>query len=253
MIELKDAVVELGGKEIIKQTSTRISGKTVLLGPNGSGKTTLLRAMAGVIPYRGSIMINGIEVKRARNVNAISTNLPEAFVLGLTMEDVIYLYEEIKQLDGEKAREMLREVGITDLKKKVYELSAGQGVLFRTIIALSSEPEVILLDEPFENVDAAKRYKVANWIKEFGKEGVIVTHELDIAKTFKSYDSLIILEGRLHGLVNLGELLDSTIEEGEVPGAILYMNVGGRKFSLIKQGKGKKFEDLILLDRIYNI
>jgi len=49
--------------------------------------------------------------------------------------------------------------------KAIYKLSAGQSVLVRTLIALTTDSKMILIDEPFENVDVAKRRMIVNWLK----------------------------------------------------------------------------------------
>ncbi|MCS7111138.1 MAG: ATP-binding cassette domain-containing protein [Ignisphaera sp.] len=113
----------------------------LLLGPNGSRKTTLLRAIAGIVPYRGSIRIDGMEVSKIRNYTNLSSNLQEAFSIGVKLKDIIYLYEELKGIDSTLAKEMLREVGMVDLEKKIYELSDGQRVLFRNCLALAFKPK----------------------------------------------------------------------------------------------------------------
>ncbi len=253
MIELDNVSINLNKVSIIRDVTAKIDSKVILLGPNGSGKTTLLKAIAGIIPYMGSIRVNGNEVKRARNLNLLSTNLPEAYSLGRTVEDVIYLYQELKSIPESNVKELLRSVGFNDLKKEIYGLSAGQGVILRTVMALASDPQVVLLDEPFENVDAAKKFKIVQWLKEYGKEGIIVTHEIDMAAMFKESPTFMILEGRLYGPVSMGGLMECSIEEGSHPGSLMEVQVGNRKFSFVKEGKGKKMKDMVILDRIYNI
>ncbi|MFP3218780.1 MAG: ATP-binding cassette domain-containing protein [Acidianus sp.] len=132
MIELKDVHVYYD-KEVIRGVNMKVDGEKVLLpGPNGSGKSTLLSAIAGIIPYKGSIRIDGMEVRNINNHNAVATNLPQAFSIGLTIDDVIEIYDELKGLKINVKAE-LEKLGIKT-NKKIYQLSAGQGVnhLFST-------------------------------------------------------------------------------------------------------------------------
>ncbi|MBS7637148.1 ATP-binding cassette domain-containing protein [Candidatus Bathyarchaeota archaeon] len=240
-----------GKKAAVRNANATISGEKILLmGPNGSGKTTLLRAIAGIIPYQGSIKVDDEEVSRIKNHNYLATNLPEVFCIGVKLKDIIYVYEELKNVDGTLAREMLKDVGITELNKKIYELSAGQQILFRNCLALASKPKILLMDEPFENVDVAKRKTVVGWIMEFGKEGIIVTHEIDMAKLFITWKASLILEGKLYKTIGIGELLSLSLQKGAVPDAILVIEVGENKFSLVK-GEGYKVEDMSVIDKIY--
>ena len=59
MITVEDLRVKLGGSEVLKGVDAVFRGKHVVLGPNGSGKTTLFRAIAGLVPYKGRIEIDG--------------------------------------------------------------------------------------------------------------------------------------------------------------------------------------------------
>ncbi|WP_052302245.1 ATP-binding cassette domain-containing protein [Acidianus hospitalis] len=126
MIELKDVHV-FYDKEVIKGVNMKVDGeKVLLLGPNGSGKSTLLSAIAGIIPYKGSIRIDGMEVRNIKNYNAVATNLPQAFSIGLTIDDVIEIYDELKGLKINVKAE-LEKLGIKT-NNRIYQLSAGQGV-----------------------------------------------------------------------------------------------------------------------------
>ncbi|BDC17740.1 ATP-binding cassette domain-containing protein [Acidianus sp. HS-5] len=252
MIELNDVRVYYDRKETIKGVNAKVDGeKVLLLGPNGSGKTTLLSAIAGIIPYKGSIRIDGVEVRDVKNYNTVATNLPQAFSMGVTIDDIIEIYEEIKGLKIDVKAE-LEKLGIKT-NKRVYQLSAGQSVLVRTLIALATDPKVILVDEPFENVDVAKRRAVVNWLKEYGKEGIIVTHEVDIAKLFKNHKAYIIVEGKLFGPITVEDLLSSSVVVGEDPSALLTLEINGKKVSLVKGDKGYKMDAIGNLERLYNL
>ncbi|BDB98256.1 ATP-binding cassette domain-containing protein [Saccharolobus caldissimus] len=255
MIDLQNVSIYYGKGRIIKDVNMSINSKVLLLGPNGSGKSTLLRAIAGIIPYKGHILVDGKEVFSLKNENILSTNLPEAYVLGLTINDVIYVYEEIKGIDKELVIGMLDKMGLRSiLKKKVYQLSTGQSVIFRDVLALASGAKIILLDEPFENVDLGKRKLLAEWIKEYGKEGIIVTHEIDMVNYFKDLSTYLIFEGKIYGPIVAKDFLESSIVEGSVTGnSLLTFEVAGKKFSLIRGNVGRRVENLTSLDRLYTL
>ena len=229
--------------------------KVIVLGPNGSGKTTILRAISGLIPYSGSILINGHEVRSIRNFLGYSTNLPEAYQIGITAEDIAYIYEELKGLDMELFHEIIDALNLEEevLRRPLYALSAGQSVLVRTALALASRPEIYGLDEPFENVDPARRHVIAMYIKEIGREGIMVTHEVDMLSEFRHYKVYFLLSGKLQGPVKVADLLESSIVEGERGDAIIVLDVMGKKVSLVKGDVGMKFSYLGSLNRIYGV
>ncbi len=72
MIELRDTTISVGGGAfVVRNVNMEVNGKAVLIGPpNGSGKSTLLRAICGLIPYEGSIKIDGMEVNEVRGLHA---------------------------------------------------------------------------------------------------------------------------------------------------------------------------------------
>lgn len=251
MIKIEKLKVVAGDFEIIKNADMNITDKVILLGPNGSGKTTLLRCICGIRNYKGYIYVDGMEVKNVRKLNSLSCNLPEAWSLGLTLNDKLEIYEEIKDLDISLAKEMLKQIGMSNLKKKYYELSSGQNIMFYTILALASRPKHLIIDEPFENVDYAKRKIIANWLREIGLEGIIVTHELDMLELFEEYDVYLIFEGKVFGHVKVKDFLESSFISGEDRNAILTVEIKGRKYSLIKTQEGNKVKSLMNLDKLY--
>jgi len=255
MIDLQNVSIYYGKDRIIKDVNMSINTKVLLLGPNGSGKSTLLRAIAGIIPYKGHILVDGKEVFSLKNENILSTNLPEAYVLDLTINDVIYVYEEIKGIDKELVIGMLDKMGLRSiLKKRIYELSTGQSVIFRDVLTLASGAKIILLDEPFENVDLGKRKLLAEWIKEYGKEGIIVTHEIDMVSYFKDLSTYLIFEGKIYGPIIAKDFLESSIIEGSATdNSLLTFEVAGRKFSLVRGNVGRRVENLTSLDRLYTL
>ncbi|MBB5254320.1 ATP-binding cassette domain-containing protein [Sulfurisphaera ohwakuensis] len=260
MIELKNVGITLSSKGSekfsLENINLKVDGeKVIILGPNGSGKTTLIRAISGLLPYTGSILIDGNEVRKIRNYTGYSTNLQEAYEIGITVKDVVYLYEEFKGLDSELFLEIIKALNLSNeiLNKKLYVLSAGQSVLVRTTLALASRPKIFGLDEPFENVDAARRFVISRYIKEYGKEGILVTHELDMLSLYKDYKAYFLVGNKLQGPVSVSELLESSIVEGERRDALLTLEVMGKKISIVKGDTGMKFGALGSLNRLYGI
>jgi len=166
----------------------------VLLGHSGCGKTTTLRLIAGLErPDSGEIMIDNQLV--AGHGTWIE---PENRRVGLVFQDYAlfpHLSVEknilfgLNRYPGDKKSRvaaMLELAGMNGLGKRMpHELSGGQQQRVALARALAPEPDVILLDEPFSNLDAALRHRmrqeVRNMIKQTGVTSVFVTHDQEEA------------------------------------------------------------------------
>ncbi|MBA4251996.1 MAG: ABC transporter ATP-binding protein [Chlorobiaceae bacterium] len=166
-----------------------------LLGPSGSGKTTILRLLAGLErPNEGCISIDGLKV--ASHSNWIP---PEQRGVGVVFQDyalfphltvfknIAFGLKELnkKEIDA-KVKEMLELVGLSDLGKRYpHELSGGQQQRIALARALAPAPKVMLLDEPFSNLDADLRFEIRTETKRIlqkkGTTTILVTHDQEEA------------------------------------------------------------------------
>ena len=169
-----------------------------LLGPSGCGKTTLLRAIAGLQAIsHGSISINGeclsgehtFVASERRGIGMIFQDY--ALFPHLTVsENVLF---GVKDLDNvqrkERLQEMLQLVKLEGLEARFpHELSGGQQQRVSIARALAYEPELLLLDEPFSNIDSQVRNEMMLEIRQILKQrnvsAVFVTHSKDEAFVF---------------------------------------------------------------------
>ena len=181
-----------------------------LLGPSGCGKTTLLRAIAGFAPLQaGRIAIMGREVSGAgvqvpteqRNVGMVFQDY--ALFPHLTVQGNVGFGLHGLTAGAAKARvqEMLRMVGLESLAQRyVHELSGGQQQRVALARALAPKPQLLLLDEPFSNLDVSLREHLAREVrallKATGTTAVLVTH--DQQEAFAVADFVAVLaEGRV--------------------------------------------------------
>jgi iron(III) transport system ATP-binding protein len=171
-----------------------IAGEVLaLLGPSGCGKTTTLRLVAGFErPDGGSIRISGREVAtdrvfvpaERRRVGVVFQEY--ALFPHLTVRSNIgYGLRERRERDT-RVDEMLDLVGLGGLgERKPHELSGGQQQRVALARALAPRPDLVLLDEPFSNLDAALRARVRaevrTILREAGATAVVVTHDQEEA------------------------------------------------------------------------
>jgi iron(III) transport system ATP-binding protein len=163
-----------------------------VLGPSGCGKTTALRMIAGFeTPDDGEIEIDG------RIVAGKGVNLPpEKRRAGMVFQDYALFphlnvrrniaYGLAKGRGKERLRELVELVGLQGLEERLpHELSGGQQQRVALARTLASEPSVLLLDEPFSNLDvklrAQVRQDVRRVIQAAGTTAVFVTHDQDEA------------------------------------------------------------------------
>lgn len=228
-----------------------------LLGPSGCGKTTLLRCIAGFEhPGSGSIQIGGKVVSgaglatptppEARRVGVVfqeAALFPHLSVLGNVAFGlargrglVSRLVRGPGRIERARAREMLDLVGLADkADRRPGELSGGEQQRVALARALAPEPEVVLLDEPFANLDRSLRLtlrrEVRDALKACGATAILVTHDQDEAFTMADRVG-VMLDGeiaqidtperiyehpadtRVASMVGRGALLDASIEEG---------------------------------------
>lgn len=180
-----------------------------LLGPSGCGKTTILRLIAGLEkPDRGDIIIG------ERIVSGAEWVPPEKRRIGLVFQDYalfphMTVFKNIafgltgcsKKELKQKVMEMLDIVGLSDMAQRYpHELSGGQQQRVALARALAPSPQVMLLDEPFSNLDADLRKELRSETKRILKESatttILVTHDQEEA--FSLSDRVGVLNnGRL--------------------------------------------------------
>ena len=186
-----------------------------LLGPSGCGKTTLLRAIAGLQPIsQGTIKINGDALSsdnvfipsEQRGVGMIFQDY--ALFPHLTVADnILFGVKGLNKIERQaRLDEMLELVKLAGLSKRYpHELSGGQQQRVSIARALAYQPQLLLLDEPFSNIDAQVRnemmLEIRNILKQRNVSAVFVTHSKDEAFVFA--DKLTLFkEGSIiqHGL-----------------------------------------------------
>lgn len=175
-----------------------------IVGESGSGKTTLIRLIAGLErPDQGSIELNG------KLVSSIKTLLPaEKRKIGFVfqeyalfphltlLENVLYGISKEKN-KKQRAIEMLALVGLTSLENRFpHQLSGGQQQRVALARALAPKPQLLILDEPFSNLDAMLRLQLRNQIfdiiKKTGVTAIFVTHDTQDALSVA--DEILILQ-----------------------------------------------------------
>ncbi|MFX0122341.1 MAG: ABC transporter ATP-binding protein [Candidatus Hodarchaeota archaeon] len=153
----------------------------LLLGPNGSGKSTLLRMVASLLtPSKGNILIYGYNTrKRNRGLLYLLGFMPEeckfhSGISGLTFLSYLSKLMGLKNPKN-RAMEIIDEFGLTkwrDIDVSAY--SEGMRQRLGLCSALLNEPRVLLLDEPYDNLDQEMRTKLRVFLQEYTENNNIV-------------------------------------------------------------------------------
>jgi iron(III) transport system ATP-binding protein len=189
-----------------------------LLGPSGCGKTTLLRLIAGFErPERGSVRIAGREV-----AGASRWLVPERRGVGMVFQDYA-LFPHLdawrnacfglrRGQDTSRAAWLLDLLGLQGLERRYpHELSGGQRQRLALARALAPGPSVVLLDEPFSNLDVEVRLRLRSELpivlSQCGASGLIVTHDPEEALAI--CDRVAVLnDGELHQCATPRDLVE---------------------------------------------
>lgn len=162
------------------------------LGPSGCGKTTLLKIIADLLqPTGGAVQVVGLTAEAARRTHKYSMVFQNAALLDWrTVEDNVALPLEMQHVPKAKQAEIIRrQLDIVDLngyaRSYPYELSGGMQQRVGIARALATDPEILLLDEPFSALDEFTRERLHGDIlriwRETGKTVVFVTHNISEA------------------------------------------------------------------------
>ena len=212
LLDVKDLRKAYGQKQILNNLSFSVNkGEVVgLLGPNGAGKTTAFYLTMGLIkPDSGQIFFNSEDItklpihKRSHKGIGYLAQEPSVF-RQLTVEENILCILEITtpKLQDRKQRleQLLSELHLESLaKKKACTLSGGERRRLEITRALITNPSLLLLDEPFANIDPKTIYDVKMMIRLLKQKGIsILITDHNAREIFSIVDrNYLIQDGRV--------------------------------------------------------
>ncbi|WP_409299772.1 ABC transporter ATP-binding protein [Peribacillus sp. SCS-155] len=197
MIEIRGVMKKYGRKKILDGVSfTANKGEiTCLIGLNGVGKTTTLKAIMGLTPFKGEILVDGQKVTK-KSFEKI-TYIPDAITMlpQMTIRDALdFMKDFYAPWNGERAAELLEFFHLNE-QSRISELSKGNTAKANLLLGLAMDVDYILMDEPFSGIDIFTREQIAEVFASHLIEdrGVIITtHEIgDIEHLI---DKVVLLE-----------------------------------------------------------
>lgn len=186
-------------------------GQTIgLVGNNGAGKTTLFSLILDLIePSSGFVSIDGEKVNESENwKNKVGAFIDETFLIGyLTPEEYFYFLGELRGQSKANVDEFLKNFTdffngeILNAKKFIRDLSKGNMKKVGIIGALIGTPAIIILDEPFANLDPSTQIKLKNLIRDWSQnsDSTFLISSHDLAHTTEVCERIVV--------INKGELV----------------------------------------------
>ncbi len=167
MIEMKHVHKQFDRLQALENVNLSIQKGSIygLIGSNGAGKTTLIKLLAGI--YRqdqGDILVDGTPVYENISLKQKIFYIPDQpFVFShYTTTQMAYFYKSCYPSWSEERFEKLAQLFEVHLKKKIQTFSKGWQRQIAFILALSANPEILILDEPLDGLDPVVREKVKN-------------------------------------------------------------------------------------------
>jgi ABC-2 type transport system ATP-binding protein len=190
-IELKDLAKSFGDVRAVRGIDVAISaGETVaLLGPNGAGKSTTIDMLLGLLdPDGGSVSVFGAPPRAAIDAGAVGAMLQTgALIRDVTVRELVEMMGSLYP-SPLGTGEVLELVGISDIAdRKTQKLSGGQTQRVRFAVALVSNPDLLVLDEPTVAMDVEARHGFWSAMRSFaagGKTVLFATHYLEEADAY---------------------------------------------------------------------
>lgn len=227
MIEIKNLTKSYNGVKVVDNISLKVNDGEIFafIGHNGAGKTTTIKSIVGINNFdSGEIFINGKSiVKDAVNAKKEIAYVPDNPDLYENMKAIDFInficdmYETTSSVRMKNIIKYAKMFEIEDkLNNEISTYSHGMKQKIALIAALSHDPKVLIMDEPFVGLDPKAVFDMKNIMKEMCKEGKCIffsTHILDVAE--KLCDRVaIIKKGKIVTVGKMKEIMgDESLEE----------------------------------------
>jgi len=207
MIEIQNLAKKYSSQTVLDISLLKIpAGQTFgLIGNNGAGKTTLFSCLLDLIkPTKGNVINNQVDVSISEDWKSFTTAfLDETFLIGYLMpEEYFYFIGELRGVSKREVDQFLNQFEdlfngeILKGKKYIRDLSKGNQKKVGIVAALIGEPEVIILDEPFANLDPTTQIRLKKIIKKLSQDRniTVLISSHDLQDVTEVSERIVLLE-----------------------------------------------------------
>ena len=200
LIETRGLGMRFGGVQAVREVDFVLAERELrcLIGPNGAGKSTFFKMLTGQLhPTSGTVRFRGQDISRAepheiaRLGVGIKTQVPNVFD-GLTVRENLWL-AAARMKRGARARtvvdDMLERVGLTAIASRIVgQLAHGQRQWVELGVVLSTDPDLVLLDEPAAGMTDKEVARTAELVSEINrtKALIVVEHDMQFIRMIAS-------------------------------------------------------------------
>ena len=226
MLKAENITVRYGEHTIVDNLSFHLEEEQwlMLAGPNGAGKSTLIETISQGVPYTGTLLLDGKDIRRckaaqlARRIGVLSQKNTVGY--GYTVEEVValgrYAYTSgfLSARDQDAQEQVDRALELTGLTSfrhaSVLTLSGGE--LQRTFLAqvFAQNPQILILDEPANHLDLIYQKHIFSliqeWVKQPGRAVLSVVHDLSLARKYGTH-AVLMHHGKCMAQGKINEVL----------------------------------------------
>jgi len=192
LLETRGLGMRFGGVQAVRDVNFVLAERELrcLIGPNGAGKSTFFKMLTGQLqPTSGVVLLRGEDISRkppheiARRGVGIKTQVPSVFDELSVRENLWLAASRMARGRAARARvdDMLERVGLTDVAGRVVgQLAHGQRQWVELGVVLSTEPDLVLLDEPAAGMTDQEVLRTADLVREINKTKALIVVEHDM-------------------------------------------------------------------------
>lgn len=223
ILSIKDFFLFYGKKAILKNINLELKKNKIIaiIGPSGCGKSTLLKSINGIVFEENSVITSGEilfekeeDRKKVGLIFQNPTPFPVSIYKNLVYAPIYYGIKKKAELD-KIVEEVLKKTGLyeeikDELHKSALKLSGGQQQRLCIARGLTTNPKILLLDEPCSSLDLISTKKIEELLKKLSENLtiVIVTHNLAQAKRISDY-TVFMLNGEVVEIGKTSEIFSS--------------------------------------------
>ena len=227
IIEINNFSLKIKDKVLFNNVTLKIKEHSwlVLTGNIGSGKSTLLRTICklykdeyeGIITYKEKDIVDIPMQEHVKNIGYVMQHAINQFVMPTLKEEIIFALENLclePQIIDEKLEYALSITNTYEISTKhIHTLSGGERQRAAFAVALAMGSEVLILDEPFANVDKKTRNSLLTLLKDLNNHGVTIVvcdHEYQLYLNYA--DTFYYLENRNFKLINSPDIIPNSVK-----------------------------------------